>query len=108
MPRLRSKAEAGRCEIGAAQTTSRRILLEFGPAVRIGPWSGAAPVNGASPFDDEGHDADYYVRKAEEYRAKARQAADPKVTQALEAAAREFMRKARELQPDLPKKGDVR
>jgi hypothetical protein len=65
-------------------------------------------MNGASPFDDEGHDADYYERKAEEYRAKARQAADLKVRQALEAAAREFMRKARELRPDPLKKDDVR
>jgi len=62
----------------------------------------AAAVSTASPLrDDEGHDADYYVRKAEELRDKARRATDPKLVQALEAAARECMRKARQLRPDL-------
>jgi Ser/Thr protein kinase RdoA (MazF antagonist) len=55
-----------------------------------------------SKRDANGHDADHYVRKAEEYRHKARAAPDTRVAQALQAAAREFMRKARQLQPNLP------
>ena len=41
-------------------------------------------------------DADHYARKAEEYLAKARIADDPRVKSALEAVAREFIRKARD------------
>jgi hypothetical protein len=41
------------------------------------------------------NDADDCVRKAEEFRAKARATVDPRVRSALEAVAREFMRKAR-------------
>jgi hypothetical protein len=40
-------------------------------------------------------DADYYLRKAKEYRDKARVTLDPRVRSALEAVAREFTRKAR-------------
>ena len=40
-------------------------------------------------------DADHYLRKAEEYRDKARVTLDPRVRSALEAVAREFTRKAR-------------
>ena len=39
-------------------------------------------------------DADYYLRKAKEYRDKARVTLDPRVRSALEAVAREFTRKA--------------
>lgn len=40
-------------------------------------------------------DADHYLRKAKEYRDKARATVDPRVRSALEAVAREFTRKAR-------------
>ncbi len=40
-------------------------------------------------------DADHYLRKAKEYRDKARATLDPRVRSALEAVAREFTRKAR-------------
>lgn len=40
-------------------------------------------------------DADHYLRKAKEYRDKARATVDPRVKSALEAVAREFTRKAR-------------
>jgi hypothetical protein len=42
-------------------------------------------------------------RKAEEYRDKARATADPRVKSALEAVAREFMRKARDLDRAVPR-----
>jgi hypothetical protein len=45
---------------------------------------------------DHPHDAGHYVRKAEEYRDKARVTPDVRVKSALEAVAREFLRKARE------------
>jgi hypothetical protein len=57
----------------------------------------------SSNRDPDGHDASYYVRRAEEYRDKARAAPDSTVAQALQAAAREFMRKARQLRPALPR-----
>jgi hypothetical protein len=44
-----------------------------------------------------------YVRKAEEYRAKARATVDPRVKSALEAVAREFIRKARDLDGTVPR-----
>jgi hypothetical protein len=37
-----------------------------------------------------------YLRKAREYRVRARAAVDPRVRSALEAVAREFIRKARD------------
>lgn len=52
------------------------------------------------------HDAKYYVQKAEEYQSKAKVATDPRVRDALEAAARQFMRKAREHDPKLPSMSD--
>ena len=39
-------------------------------------------------------DADHHVRKAKEYRDKARVTLDPRVRSALEAVVREFTRKA--------------
>jgi hypothetical protein len=48
-------------------------------------------------------DADDCVRKAEEYRDKAHTMADPRVKSALEAVAREFMRKARDLDKTTPR-----
>ena len=42
-------------------------------------------------------DAAHYIRKAEEYRAKARATLDARVRSGLEAVAREYIRKAREL-----------
>jgi hypothetical protein len=46
--------------------------------------------------------ADHYNRKAAEYRHKARLAADPYLKSALEAVAREFVRKARDLDAAVP------
>ena len=42
-------------------------------------------------------DAAHYIRKAEEYRAKARATLDLRIRSGLEAVAREYLRKAREL-----------
>ena len=44
----------------------------------------------------------YYLGKAENYREKANAAGDPRLKAALEAVAREYMTKARELDPSLP------
>jgi hypothetical protein len=46
---------------------------------------------------DEPKDAAYYLRKAEEYRDKAKMANEPRLKAALEAVAREYMAMAREL-----------
>jgi hypothetical protein len=51
--------------------------------------------------------ADDYVRKAEEFGAKAGATVDPRVKSALEAVAREFMRKARELDEACPRSAGV-
>jgi len=48
-------------------------------------------------------DAAHYVRKAEEYRAKACAPADPRIKSALEAVAREFIRKARGVDAAIPR-----
>jgi hypothetical protein len=47
-------------------------------------------------------DAAHYMRKAEEYRAKARATIDAQVRSGLEAVAREYIRKARELDWEVP------
>jgi hypothetical protein len=49
-------------------------------------------------------DADHYLRKAKEYRDKARVTLDPRVKSALEAVAREFARKARALATTPPRR----
>jgi hypothetical protein len=54
---------------------------------------------------DEQKDLTYYLRKAEEYRAKAKAVREPSLKAALEAVARECMAKARELDPSLASKG---
>jgi len=48
-------------------------------------------------------DAEYYLRRAEEYRDKARATDDARLRSALESVAREFMRKARELDASVPR-----
>jgi hypothetical protein len=48
-------------------------------------------------------DAAHFVRKAEEYRAKARATSDARVRSGLEAVAREYIRKARELDGEVPR-----
>jgi hypothetical protein len=48
-------------------------------------------------------DAAHYVRKAEEYRAKDRATADPRIKSALEAVAPEFIRKARGFDAAIPR-----
>jgi len=42
-------------------------------------------------------DAKYFRQKFEEYQVKAREASDPRVRMALEAVAREYLRRANEL-----------
>ena len=49
-------------------------------------------------------DADHYLRKAKEYRDKARVTLDPRVKSALEAVAREFTRKARAVATTPPRR----
>jgi hypothetical protein len=53
-------------------------------------------------------DADFCLRKAEEYYRKARTAVDPRVKSALEAVAREFKRKARDLDQAAPRRAGLR
>jgi len=47
----------------------------------------------------------YYLGKAEGYRTKAKAVSEPSLKAALEAVAREYMAKARELDPTLPSDG---
>jgi len=51
---------------------------------------------------DEHEDLAYYLAKAEDYRQKAKVVREPRLKFALEAVARAYMAKARELDPDLP------
>jgi hypothetical protein len=51
---------------------------------------------------DEPKDLAYYLGKAASFRAKAEVVSDRRLKTALEAVAREFMAKARELDPSLP------
>jgi hypothetical protein len=48
-------------------------------------------------MENDQNDSADYVRKAAEYRAKARATVDARVRSGLEAVAREYIRKAREL-----------
>ena len=50
----------------------------------------------------ERKDLAYYLGKAEDYRKKAKVVSEPGLKAALEAVAREYMVKARELDPSLP------
>jgi hypothetical protein len=50
---------------------------------------------------DELKDLVYLLSKAEDYRKKAKAVSDPGLKAALEAVAREYMLKARELDPSL-------
>jgi hypothetical protein len=47
-------------------------------------------------------DAAYYLGEAEKYRKKAEAASEPGLTAAFETVAREYMAKARELDPAQP------
>jgi len=50
---------------------------------------------------EERTDLAYYLGKAEDYRRKAKAVREPGLKAALEAVAREYMAKARELDPSL-------
>ncbi len=50
---------------------------------------------------DEQKDLAYYLLKAEDYRRKAEAVSNPDLKAALEAVARAYMAKARELDPAL-------
>jgi len=54
-------------------------------------------------MESEQPDAAHYVRKAEEYRDKARATINPRVKSGLEAVAREYIRKARDLDVTVPR-----
>jgi hypothetical protein len=54
-------------------------------------------------MENEQLDAAHYVRKAEEYRDKARATVNSRVKSALEAVAREYIRKARDLDGTVPR-----
>jgi hypothetical protein len=56
---------------------------------------------------DEPQDLANYLGKAEDYRAKAKAASEPRLKAALEAVAREYMAKARKLDPTLPLDGGI-
>lgn len=51
---------------------------------------------------EERKDLTYYLGKAEDYRRKANAVREPGLKAALEAVARQYMAKARELDPSLP------
>jgi hypothetical protein len=55
---------------------------------------------------DEPKDLAYYLGKAEDYRKKAQAVSEPRLKAALEAVAREYMAKARELDPSASSKGE--
>jgi len=61
--------------------------------IRIKGWR--VNMDYPASMENDQNDADHFVRKAEEFRDKARVTLDPRVKSALEAAAREFIRKAR-------------
>jgi hypothetical protein len=50
---------------------------------------------------EEQKDVAYYLRKAEDYRQKSKAASEPRLKAALAAVAREYMAKARELDPSV-------
>ena len=50
---------------------------------------------------EERKDLTYYLGKAEDYRKKAKAVNEPGLKAALEAVAREYMAKARELDPSV-------
>jgi hypothetical protein len=54
---------------------------------------------------DEQVDVAYWLRKAENYRQKAKAVSEPRLKAALEAVAREYIAKARELDPSLSSNG---
>jgi len=56
---------------------------------------------------DHQHDAGHYARKAKEYRARARATLDVRVRSALEAVAREYLRKANETNGTVPRQAGV-
>ncbi len=56
-------------------------------------------------MSDEQKDLAYYLGKAENYRKKAEAVSEPGLKAALEAVARNYMAKARELDPALPSNG---
>ncbi len=56
-------------------------------------------------MENEHRDLVYYLTKAEEFRQKANAVREPRLKAALEAVSREYMTKARELDPDIPSKG---
>jgi hypothetical protein len=55
---------------------------------------------------DEPKDLAYYLGKVEDYRKKAKAVSEPRLKAALEAVAREYMAKAREIDPSLPSNGE--
>lgn len=57
-------------------------------------------------MQDEHKDLVYYLTKAAEYRQKANVVREPRLKAALEAVAREYTKKARELDPKIPSKGE--
>ena len=54
---------------------------------------------------DEKMDVAYCLRKAEDYRQKAKVVSEPRLKAALEAVAREYIAKARGLNPSLSSNG---
>jgi hypothetical protein len=65
--------------------------------------AGGARMDHSRNMENNQNDAAHYVRKAEEYRAKARATPDARVRSGLEAVAQEYIRKARELKGAVPR-----
>jgi hypothetical protein len=57
-------------------------------------------------MQDEYKDLVHYLTKAAEYRQKANVVREPRLKAALEAIAQEYIKKARELDPKIPSKGE--
>ena len=57
---------------------------------------------------DEQNDVDYNLRKAEEYGKKAGEATDPRMKAAFRAVVRDYLARARALDPNLVHKAETK
>ena len=81
------------------QAESRAYQAGFGVAC---PRSVRRAMTHGDFMGDEQEDLAYLLGKVEDYRKKAKAVSEPGLKAALEAVAREYMAKARELDPSLP------
>ena len=81
---------------------SRTYQAGFGVAC---PGSVRRAMTHGDFMGDKQEDLAYLLGKAEDYRRKAKAVSEPGLKAALEAVAREYLLKARELDPTLPEHG---